>query len=99
MENFQGPYQESNTEPPVLLKSVPTNCATAHPLVCVTGEKIKKVIYYSLSSTLPHVCVFLMVLCMARYHTSTISAATSLASSCSDNKVHSGDVLNGLICQ
>jgi len=44
MENFQGPYQESNTEPPVLLQSVLTNTVTAHPSVCVTCEKIKKVI-------------------------------------------------------
>jgi len=68
-------------------------------VVCVTGKKIKKGICYSLSSTLAHVFVFLTVLCMARCHTSTISAATSLATSCSDTKVHSGDVLNGLICQ
>jgi len=98
MKNYQGPYQESNTKLPVLLQSVPTNCAAVHPLVYVTGEK-NKGICNNLSSTLAHDCVILMVLCVARCHTSTISGATSLASSCSDTKVHSGDVLNGLICQ
>jgi hypothetical protein len=32
LEDFRGPYQESNAEAAVLWRSTSSNCATAHPL-------------------------------------------------------------------
>jgi hypothetical protein len=35
LENFQGTYQEWNPGLPILWRSMSTNCATSHPIMCV----------------------------------------------------------------